>query len=152
MARISARDKERYAVRAALALRLATVTMHISKPIAESLESEFFESEKIWVEKKGVPWGTDWKKGLNSTLLSVILRAAWCRPPASGLGARADLQRNCCSEWYNGTINKYRGHKCDYRSTSSNVFRYVFFSGHNLKMCIFIFAKVNFYRFILFSI
>lgn len=65
VARISARDKERYAVRAALALRLATVTMHISKPIAESLESEFFErgKRKIWMEKKGVPWGTDWKRG-----------------------------------------------------------------------------------------
>jgi len=108
VARISARDKERYAVRAALALRLATVTMHISKPIAESLGSEFFErgKRKIWMEKKGVPWGTGWKRGLNSTLLAVILRAAWCRPTASGLGARADLQRSCCSEWYNSTINK----------------------------------------------
>ena len=31
VARISARDKERYAVRAALALRLAAVTMHIKQ-------------------------------------------------------------------------------------------------------------------------
>ena len=54
---------------------------------------------KLQLEKKGVPWGTDWQRGLGYSAFCPALSSPQAAG-ASGLRRWGDQRQRRCLEWY----------------------------------------------------
>lgn len=88
--------------------------MPISKPMSKDLRetNKRKGNMKLQLEKKGVPWGTDWKRGLRYSAFCPALSSPQAAG-ASGLRRWGDQRQRRCSEWYYQNKKTQHGKRVD---------------------------------------